>query len=194
MEQTRYTLIERLKDQQNEAAWQTFSSTYEAYIYVVLKRLGVTHEEAVDLRQDILLKLWKKLPTFDYQPEKAKFRTWLCQVIRNTAFTYLSSKNSEKARIDLYFSEENNPANKESKLDSIMDEEWRSYISNTAMEALREKFNAQSIEIFERSLEGAKAPELAAEYNLQENTIYRIKNRVKERLIVEIARLRKELE
>jgi len=191
MEHTRKTLIQRLKHQSDDQAWETFVEAYSGYIYTVLRRMGVIHEETLDLQQDILLKLWKKLPDFDYQPERAKFRTWLCSVIRNTALNRIQSMSKEKARIDTL--DEVKPVT-ETEIDTLMNQEWKTYIANQAMSKIRDKFNADSIDIFERSLKGEPVQDIAKRFDLKENTIYRIKNKVKERLILEIAELRRELE
>lgn len=194
MEDTRHTLIEKLKDQHDGDAWDVFSSTYRSYIYAVLRKLNINHEDAADLQQDILLKIWKNLPDFDYQPNKAKFRTWLYSVIKNLAYNHLSSRNSELKRIDRYFSLNNDCVVGSAELNNLMQTEWQCYITHMAMLQLRKTFNPQSIEIFEKSLRGDKVEQLANEYDLKENTVYRIKNRVKERMILEVAEIRKNLE
>ncbi|WP_425609287.1 RNA polymerase sigma factor [Thalassobacterium maritimum] len=76
MESTRYTLIQRVKDPKNGHAWTSFVEAYEGYIDAVLLRVGIGRDEAKDLGQEILLKLWKQLPSFDYQPNRGKFRSW----------------------------------------------------------------------------------------------------------------------
>jgi RNA polymerase sigma-70 factor (ECF subfamily) len=153
--------------------------------------MNIRHDEANDLKQDILVKLWKKLPEFDYQPDKAKFRTWLCQVIRFTALNRIQSLKSEAERIDKYHQGMDHAA---SDIDEVMAKEWQIYITNQAMERVRSKFSEQSVKVFERTLQGASVEELGKEFDLKENSIYRIKNRVKERLILEIAELRRDLE
>ena len=88
MDATRHTLIRRLKDQHDENAWELFTQTYSNYIEVVLVKVGIPRQEVVDLRQDILLKLWEKLPDFDFDQVKGKFRSWLWTMIRNTAYNH----------------------------------------------------------------------------------------------------------
>lgn len=160
----------------------------------MLTRAGATHDEAIDLRQDILLKLWKKLPEFDYQPGKAKFRTWLCQVIHNTAYNYFSSKGSERERVARYFSENALGDPEPHALQDILDEEWKAYLSNLALYNLEQTASQQSVTIFKRMLSGESSSTLAEELGLKENSIHRIKNRTRDKLIIEIARLRRELE
>lgn len=194
MDETRYTLIEKVKNQQDESAWTSFSTTYNPFIKAVLLRLGINNSDTSDLQQDVLLKLWKKLPEFDYQANQGKFRTWLYQVTRNTAYSYLSSRQNESKRIETYFSSDSNSEEKNGKLDALMEGEWKSYITNLALEKIRPSFSSQSIDIFEQSLAGQTAEQLGEKYELKSNTIHRIKNRVKEKLIIEINELRRDLE
>ena len=71
---TQKTLLIKLRDQHDEASWHRFIDYYKNYIYVVIKGLGVGHSELDDVSQAILVKLWKNLPEFDYEPEKGTFR------------------------------------------------------------------------------------------------------------------------
>ncbi|MGJ8635166.1 MAG: sigma-70 family RNA polymerase sigma factor [Luteolibacter sp.] len=191
MNTTRYTLIFRVKDPLNENAWKEFSEAYKDYIDAVLQKFGTNQDEVSDLRQDILLKLWKRLPNFEYEPDKAKFRTWLYQIIRNTAYTYFKSSESYRQRNHRFFEERQDGVN---LLDQLMNDEWKAFICRKALNNLRGAFADQSVELFESFLSGSSVQELASAYSLKENTVYRIKNRVKERLIVEVRRLRHEME
>ncbi len=191
MDTTRYTLIQRVKDPKNEDAWASFIGAYEGYIHSVLQRVGISRDEAIDLSQEILLKLWKELPSFNYEPNRGKFRSWLYQIIRNTAYSHLKARHSEQQRIDLYFKDNQEGSG---QIDELMREEWKAHICQKALDNLRGTFTDQSVEIFEKTLAGQEVSELAVSYGVKENTIYRIKNRVKERLIVEIKRIREDLE
>lgn len=192
--ETRYTLIMRLQSQHNDDAWKTFTSIYESYIFNVLIRAGASHEDAIDLRQDILIKLWKKLPELDFQPGKTKFRTWLYRVTHNALYTHFSSQKSEKSRVNRYFCEKHDTQEESQPLQEMMDNEWRSYLTKQAFTNIHNTSNPKHLEVFTRMLNGEPASQLATEMQLNENTIYRIKNRIRDKLTLEIARLRKDLE
>lgn len=194
MDQTRYTLIERLQNPNDTQAWETFVDAYQDYILAVFIQVGIHHDDAMDLRQEVLLKLWNKLPESPYASSKGKFRTWLYQVIKNAAFNYSNARRSEKSRIADYFTQDESPCRGNERLELLMDEEWKTYITNRAMAEIRHHFSPRSIEIFELSLKGAETHTLARQFELKENSIRRIKNRVKDRLIIEISELRKDLE
>lgn len=130
---THQTLIQRVQDPSNENAWSLFTETYSSYIDEMLKKTGIFIEEVTDLRQDILLKLWKKLPDFKYDPQKTKFRTWLYQVIRNTAYNHASSKESEQKRVQRYFLD--NSDGKDA-LHDLLEDEWQEFICHKALNNL----------------------------------------------------------
>ena len=191
--QTRQTLIERLKDKHDEESWKTFTQIYQRYIYVVIRRMNINHSECEDLVQEVLFKIWNKLPDFQYSPDKAKFRTWLSLVIKNKVLNYLESQKSHINKINKAAEQ---PIKKvlEQEVDSIIRKEWENYVTNMAMEKIKGSFPGQAIKVFEMTLEGLSIQEIATKLDIKENTVYKSKNRVKAKLINEIAHLRLELE
>ena len=140
-----------------------------------------------------MFKIWNKLPEFNYAPDKAKFRTWLSTVIKNKVLNYLESSKSHANKIDKASQQPVN-SNTPNDIESIMQKEWQNYITNMAMERIKGSFPGQAIRVFELTLEGKSVDAIATELDIKENTVYRSKNRVKAKLINEIANLRLELE
>ena len=92
---TQQTLLLKVKNQYDEEAWEQFVDYYRKYIYAVLINMGVPNTDLDDLSQQIMLKLWKKLPGFDYDPQVGSFRSWLCTIVRNRSCRrYSSAANS----------------------------------------------------------------------------------------------------
>lgn len=80
---TRMSLLKKIKDRYDDDAWEDFVYYYQQYIYNMLRRMHMTDSEAEEACQKIIVKLWDKLPDFDYQKGIGKFRTWLCRIITN---------------------------------------------------------------------------------------------------------------
>ena len=55
------------------------------------------HDEAEDLTQDIFLKIFKSLDTFD---RRANFQTWLISISRNLCIDHYRSVRKERQTID----------------------------------------------------------------------------------------------
>jgi RNA polymerase sigma-70 factor (ECF subfamily) len=64
----------------DQTAWDTIVQTYWRKVFNVAYRFVGTYEEAEDLTQEIFLKVFRSLSTFD---RRANFQTWLISVSRN---------------------------------------------------------------------------------------------------------------
>ena len=64
----------------DQAAWETIVRTYWRKVFNVAYRFVGTYDEAEDLTQEIFLKVFRSLGTFD---RRANFQTWLISVSRN---------------------------------------------------------------------------------------------------------------
>ena len=64
----------------DQAAWETIVRTYWRKVFNVAYRFVGTYEEAEDLTQEIFLKVFKSLNTYD---RRANFQTWLVSISRN---------------------------------------------------------------------------------------------------------------
>jgi len=64
----------------DQSAWETIVQTYRRKVFNVAYRFVGTYDEAEDLTQEIFLKVFRSLGTFD---RRANFQTWLISVSRN---------------------------------------------------------------------------------------------------------------
>jgi RNA polymerase sigma-70 factor, ECF subfamily len=79
------------------AAWDTIVRSYWRKVFNVAYRFVGTHDEAEDLTQDIFLKVFRSICTFD---RRANFQTWLISVSRNLCIDYYRSRRREHETID----------------------------------------------------------------------------------------------
>ena len=68
---TRATLIQRLKNWQDQSSWQDFFDTYWKLIYGVAIKGGLTATEAQDVVQETMIAVARHMPTFKYDPKSA---------------------------------------------------------------------------------------------------------------------------
>src|SRR5215831_16799864 len=59
---TRATLIEKLKNWQDQASWQEFFDIYWRLIYCVARKAGLSEVEAQDVVQETLVSVAKHIP------------------------------------------------------------------------------------------------------------------------------------
>ena len=89
-------LIERCLNG-DQQAWDAIVKTYWRKVFNVAYKFVGKHDEAEDLTQDIFLKLFKSLETFD---RRANFQTWLISVSRNLCIDHYRSVRKERETID----------------------------------------------------------------------------------------------
>ena len=192
---TRETLLQKLQKAEDEHSWDDFVKYYEGYIYVVIRSFGVDVNTSEDLLQDVLVKVWKALPKFEYQNEKCRFRTWLCVLIRNTTYNFFNSKANRQSNNNVSYDNILSSLNliSEPEIDRIAELEWKSYVSNLAWDNVKDDFSDAARQVFELSIEGNSNELIAEKLTIPESSIRVHKSRIKKVLIKEIARLNIEL-
>jgi RNA polymerase sigma-70 factor (ECF subfamily) len=81
----------------DQAAWEAIVRLYRRKVFNIAYTFVGTHDGAEDLTQDVFLKLFKSLDTFD---RRANFQTWLISVSRNLCIDYYRSVRKERQTIN----------------------------------------------------------------------------------------------
>ena len=187
---TRATLLQRITKERDEKSWDEFVHYYKDFIYLICCKMNLNHHDANDIVQQVLLKLWKKFPEFDYDETK-RFRSWLCRIIQNTSIDFFR-KVSSRNKIKENFKEEK-VLNALPDIEAIAEGEWNDYLTTRALENIKPHFSEKSIEIFLKMVSGEKAKDLEKEYNLQPDVVYVYRKRIRDKLKNELRRLQHEL-
>lgn len=191
---TRKTLIENVRKLKDDNSWEDFVHYYRAYIFAVIQGMGLSNQEAEDLSQKVLLKLWKKLPDFEYRPGKCKFRTWLCMVIRSVVISEIRSLSSRgKGYQKFKDNVDDEAAFSLPEIEQLANQEWKAHIGKLAWENIKNSLSDKVIEAFLLFSEGVSTPEIAKKLNVEANTVNVYKKRVREKLLKEINLLDSEL-
>ncbi len=191
---TRQSLIMRAKDPTDEEAWADFVGYYERFIFYLLHRMNIKSDDLDDLAQMILVKLWKYIGSYEKQAN-TKFRTWLGLVVRNIVYTYYQTEQRRKnvivSNVEI---DEETIAEEGSDLEKTIVKEWEIYMTNFALERMRGNFSETAVKVFEMSLSGTPAKEIAASLNISVDSVYTLKNRAKTHLIEEIRAIKQKVE
>jgi len=81
----------------DQGAWEQIVRQNWRKVFNVAYKFVGKHDEAEDLTQDIFLKIFKSLSTFD---RRANFQTWLISVSRNLCIDHYRSVRKERETID----------------------------------------------------------------------------------------------
>lgn len=188
-QKTRQTLIQRIKNQYDEKSWMEFIEVYRPYIAAIIRNMGVPEDEIDDHVQSVLVICWQKLPSFDYDPFKGRFRYWLSRISSYTVNNHIrkiARRNELSEKMEI-------PHSIPAEVEKMADQEWKSFISKLAWENISPELSEKVKESFEMIMEGKKPVDIGMALGVEENTIHVYKRRVEKRLFKEIQKLRAEL-
>jgi RNA polymerase sigma factor (sigma-70 family) len=193
---TRASLLSRLRDPGDQAAWQEFAERYSDLILGYCRRRGLQATDAEDVRQLVLMSLSRSLGSggFRYSPERGRFRDYLGCTVRHAIQRF----NERHARGAAWLSlddELDGPAgasarsagacrgafparSAEATSDPVWEREWMDHHFRMAMSALAETFDRQSIDVFNRIMAGAQTSAICEEFSLSAEAVRKIKQRV----------------
>ncbi|MCW2120042.1 RNA polymerase sigma factor [Flavobacterium sp. 7A] len=81
---------------------KAFTHLYDMYsksLFAVINVLVRNTEEAEDVLQDVFVKIWKNMDS--YNESKGRFYTWILNIARNTSIDKLRSKNFNNSQKNL---------------------------------------------------------------------------------------------
>jgi RNA polymerase sigma factor (sigma-70 family) len=178
--ETSVSLLERLRDASDEAAWRRLDAIYRPLITRWLGRDPRLGEEAEDIVQDVMQVLIRELPGFERQPN-GSFRRWLRTV---TAHRVLAHNRARQNRPQaLGGALEESPLAQlndgRSELSQLWDREHDQYVLRRLLEMVEPMFEAATLAAFRRVVfDEVPAAKVAEEMGLAVSAVYLAKSRV----------------
>ncbi len=90
---TPVSLLDRLRDQNDQRDWERFVQLYRPLITMWLTRAGILESDREDLLQDVMAALVQSVPTFEHNGRAGAFRCWLKSVASHRVLDYCRHKN-----------------------------------------------------------------------------------------------------
>lgn len=194
--QTRKTLIQRMQETQDEQSWEEFLGIYQPYVHTIIRNMNISEDDARDIAQQVMVKVWKNIEGIEVETNK-RFRSWISTVTKNCAMDFIRKRSLDAKRLDKAQQDETLTYLSTIRLpdiEEIAEREWGVYIFNMALERVGKAVSKKAIQVFTLSMQGMSAEQIAEKMDMKKNSVYRSRNRVKERLAQQIDELRQELE
>ncbi len=189
---TRASLLDRLKNREDQTSWQEFFDTYWQLIYRVAKKAGLTDAEAQDVVQETVIAMAKKLPGFIYDPKLCSFKTWVLRLTRwriIDTFRKRLPQSAARAENDGTATSalDRIPDESSLKLDSVWDDEWEKSLLTAALQRVKPLLKPDHYQIFDLyALRQLPVSEVAEIMGISTARVYLVKHRVAARIRNEI--------
>ncbi len=186
---THPSLLVRLRDVRDVAAWSLFVEVYTPLIYRYCRKYHLQEADAAEVAQEVLFQVNRSIGTFEYQPERGRFRDWLGSVVR-----------SKLAR---FFRQKKLSTNEDSQLlanlsTSAVATDWTDHFNNellqTTLARIQGEFEEHTWKAFTAVwLENHTATDAAKELSIPVAMVYVAKSRVLKRLREELLTLAEDI-
>jgi RNA polymerase sigma-70 factor (ECF subfamily) len=181
---TRASLLLRLRDPRDEAAWGQFVDLYGPVVYGYLRRQGLQDADAADLSQDVLAAVVGAVGRLEYDPARGTFRNWLFTAVRRklanwrAAAAHRAHGSGDPAARELL---EQCPVPEESE--AAWEAEWRRRVFAWACAQVRRDVTEATWQAFWRTaVDGQPGKRVAADLGLSVAAVYLARSRVLARL------------
>jgi RNA polymerase sigma-70 factor (ECF subfamily) len=192
---TRASLLARLGDPEDRAAWQQFVDLYGSLVYGFARRRGLQDADAADLTQEVFAALAGQAGRWQYDPQQGSFRGWLYGVTRNKLSRFLERRRLQPVgtgdtNANRRLQEEPSP---EPDLEAAWEQEFQQQLFRLAAERVRDSFAPTTWQAFwGTAVEGKSAAAVAAELGLSVGAVYVAKSRVLARIAEQVRQMQAE--
>lgn len=174
---TRASLIARVKDPRDTAAWAEFHELYSPLLYRYARARGLGHEDAEDVRAACYESIVRQIAGFEYDKAKGGFKAWLRTLV-NRRVADLLRKRREPIAESRELAEL--PA-REPPPEELWDEHWRQQHLKFCVAQTRGDVPEQTFEAFRLLVEDdCSVPEVCERLGINANQVYKAKARVLE--------------
>jgi RNA polymerase sigma-70 factor (ECF subfamily) len=200
---TRPSLLQRLKDPQDNRSWQEFNDLYGRLILGFSLKAGLTEAEAQEVVQETLIAAARNLPEFRYDPKLCSFKTWLLNLSnwrvqdqlrkRQAPTAPKHTRNQQADSSDAGTRTETiarvpDPAG--SQLEALWETEWQTRLLEAALAKVKPQIDSKQWQIFDLyTLKEWSVKEVAKALGVSTGRVYLAKHRVSALVKKELRRL-----
>ena len=182
--ETRESLILKVKDPQNAAAWADFMEIYRPVVYRMARGRGLQHADAEDLSQQVFLMVSQAIERWVPEPSLPPFRVWLGRIARNAIVNAVTRRRPDVGAGSTTVQQAMQELPDREATCELVRETRRQAIRWSA-EQIRAEFSEATWAMFEQSfLQGIEVEAVAAALGKSTGAVYMARYRVVQRLRV----------
>ncbi len=181
--ETSESLIARVRDPSNRAAWDQFEQLYRPVIFRIARAKGLQHSDALDLLQHVLMSVSAAIGRYEKQADGMRFRNWLSRVTRNAILKALSRGPRDLAAggTDILNILHEVPADDPN--DALIELEYRREVFVRAAARVQSEVQDETWLAFEATvLQGVSIEAAAKRFGMSAGSIYAARSRIMRRL------------
>jgi len=182
---TRYSLLVRIQDPHDHAAWLEFLTIYEPLVYGLARRKGLQDADARDLCQDVFRAVAKAVRDWKPDPDRGSFRGWLFRIARNLLINFLRHERRQTRATgdwDIQQLLDAQPTNGDEHARTI-EFEYRRRLFHVAARGIEAEFSAATWQAFwQTAVESRPVIRVAGDLEMSVGAVYIAKSRVLARL------------
>jgi RNA polymerase sigma factor (sigma-70 family) len=190
--ETRASLVMRIADAGDAAAWEEFVRIYQPAIYRMVRREGLQHADAEELAQEAMLAVARAVGRWEPDSERGRFRTWLFRIAQNLRVNFASRRkykiwgsgdSAMQAVLEGQF-------DRQVPISQLFELEYRRSMFQCAAERVQQAVSERTWQAFWTStVEETPIGEVARRLRISTGAVYIARNRVMARLRAEIRRM-----
>jgi len=180
-ETTHPSLLARVRDPADAAAWREFEARYRDLIRRYCRRRGLQQADAEDVGQVVFLALSRALGSFRFDPARGRFRDYLGRVVQNAISRHAQRPRRPADLLDTSVLEALIPA-ADPTPDEPWEREWMLHHYRLAMHAVRAECQPDTLAVFERLVAGESVQDVAAATGSSTEAVYKVRQRMRDRL------------
>ncbi len=177
---TRSSLIRRVRRPEDQEAWADFVTTYGSAILRWCRSWQLQDADAHDLTQVILVRVWDKLPSFEYDAGRS-FRAWLW-TLSHHVFLDSVRRNTFVTNVD------------QAHVEDLLDKQAREFATNMEREFERELLRLACNEVqrvvaqrdwdvfTSTTFKNIQAKQLAQQHHLTVGAVYVLNQRMRQKI------------
>ena len=191
IETTRSSVLRAVADTENETAWNRLFNLYAGFVFSIARRKGLNDTDADDMVQTVFVDLARNLPTFKYDRDKGRFRSYLAGLVNWRVMDRLKATKRDAELKANFWEHARSAAGKD---DTFAEREWQAAATEEALRRIKPDVRPEHYAAFVASaIEGQDTEIVTKLYGISSDNLYQIRKRLTAKLRETVAEVLAEM-